>query len=249
MTPIISRVRAAIVDAAYRSYYRLNDLNHDRQVWAPPKRAAGAWFRSYEPLPRHCRDELLSALCAELDSGEVVYDVGANTGVYTLAAAASRPDVRVVAFEPDPAVVEQLRRNVACNDFGDRVTVRAEGVGDETGTATFHRSSYGELGSFRAGNAAAWTADVRETTAVPVVRLDDVDAPPPDHLKIDVEGFGREALAGAERTIERHRPTVYFEPHVVDAGGTDYEVEWLRERFDAIGYTAERRAEGWVFRP
>lgn len=249
MAPITARARRAIVDAAYRTYYRLNGLNHERRLWAPPKRAAGVRFRSYEPLPRHCRDELLAALCGELGPDEVVYDVGANTGVYTLAAAASRPDVRVVAFEPDPRVVEHLRRNVACNDLEDRVTVRAEGVGDETGSARFHRSSYDELGSFRPGNAAAWTADVTETTTVPVVRLDDLEAPPPDHLKIDVEGFGREVLAGAAETIERHRPTVYFEPHVVDAGGTDYEVGWLRDRFDALDYEAERLAEGWVFRP
>ncbi|MFA9516081.1 FkbM family methyltransferase [Halopenitus sp. H-Gu1] len=249
MASIIACARQAIIDAAYRSYYRLNDLNHEHEIWASPKRAAGVRFRSYEPLPRHCRDELLEALCSGLGPAEVVYDVGANTGVYTLAAAATRPDVRVIAFEPDPRVVEHLRQNVACNSFEDRVTVRTEGVGDETGTATFHRSSYDELGSFRPGNAAAWTADVTETTTVPIVRLDDVEAPPPDHLKIDVEGFGREVLEGAAETIETHRPTVYFEPHVVDAGGTDYEVDWLRDRLDTLGYGAERLAEGWVFRP
>ena len=49
----------------------------------------------------------------------VVLDIGANTGIYTLLAAAASPAVRVCAFEPVAAPRELLRANLACNpDLG-----------------------------------------------------------------------------------------------------------------------------------
>ena len=55
------------------------------------------------------------------------------------------------------------------------------------------------------------------TVEVPVVALDDLrpllDLPPPDFVKVDVEGFEDEVLRGARRTVEAHRPTLMVEVH------------------------------------
>jgi hypothetical protein len=125
----------------FSTYYLLVGLNHRYELLAPHKRVDGATFRSYELVNKHGGDRLLAALCRSVESGDVVVDAGANTGVYALAVAATRPDARVVAFEPSPGVVEQCRTNVRANGFADRVDVRPVGLGSEAGEATFYRST------------------------------------------------------------------------------------------------------------
>ncbi|SDM14390.1 methyltransferase, FkbM family [Halogranum gelatinilyticum] len=235
----------------FSGYYAAVGYNHRYELYAPAKRVGDARFRSYELVNKHGRDGLLRALLANCDSGETVVDVGANTGVYSLAVAAARPTARVVAFEPNPAVCEQLRTNVRLNDFEDRVDVRAEGLGSESGTATFYRSTYDELGSFVADNAAGWEARVRDTVEVDVRRLDDLvadgEVPPPDHLKIDVEGFGYDVVTGSLQTIRNHRPVVYFEPHAVADPTRDADA--VGDRLRSVGYRIHERENGWVCRP
>ena len=235
----------------FSAYYLLVGLNHRYELLATRKRVDGATFRSYELVNKHGGDRLLATLCRSVESGDVVVDAGANTGVYSLAVAATHPDARVVAFEPSPTVAEQCRTNVRVNGFADRVDVRPVGLGSEAGEATFYRSTYDELGSFNAGNAGAWEASVEGAVTVPVATVDglvaDGELPPPDHLKVDVEGFEREVLLGARETLRRHRPVVYLEVHdVPDAAVTraDHETA-LADLLRDCGYRIRRRGSEW----
>jgi FkbM family methyltransferase len=233
----------------FSTYYVLVGLNHRHELFAPRKSVDGASFRSYELVNKHGGDRLLARLCRSVEPGDVVIDAGANTGVYALAVAATRPDARVVAFEPAPAVVEQCRTNVRRNGFEDRIDVRGVGLGSEAGEATFYRSNYDELGSFNAGNAGAWEASVEERVSVPVATVDGLVAegemPPPDHLKIDVEGFEYEVLVGACETLREHRPVVYLEVHdVPGVTRTDHEAA-LAALLRDCGYRIRRRGSEW----
>ena len=235
----------------FSTYYVLVGLNHRYELFAPRKAVDGATFRSYELVNKHGGDRLLAALCRSVESGDVVVDAGANTGVYALAVAATCPGASVVAFEPSPGVVEQCRTNVRANGFADRVDVRAVGLGSEAGEATFYRSTYDELGSFNAGNAGAWEASVAEAVSVPVATVDglveDGEMSPPDHLKIDVEGFEREVLLGARETLCRHRPVVYLEVHDVpdaEVARADHEAA-LATLLRDCGYRIRRRGSEW----
>jgi FkbM family methyltransferase len=242
---LASRLRWRLRQPFYDAYYAVTRANHERELLATRKRVGDATFRSYEPLLRHGDDVLLGRLLDAVAPGDVVYDVGANTGVYALAVAARRPDARVVAFEPDPAVRSHLAANVRVNGF-DNVEVRGEGVGDETGTRRFFRSTYDELGSFDEARASAWEARVRDAVEVPVVTLDDVvaaGAPPPDHLKVDVEGGAAAVVAGARTVLESARPTVYFEPH------DESERRAVADAFAPLGYEIRTRPEGWLCTP
>lgn len=243
---VASRLRRRLRRPFYAAYYAASRTNHDRELVATRKRVDDATFRSYEPLLRHGDDVLLRRLRSAVASDDVVYDVGANTGVYSLAVAATHPHARVVTFEPDPSVASHLAANVRANGF-ENVTVREAGVGAETGTRRFYRSTYDELGSFRADRAAAWEADVRDTAEVPVVALDDVVAdgshPPPDHLKIDVEGGAAAVVDGARDVLESARPRVYFEPHDGD------ERRAVAAALSSLGYEIRTRPDGWVCAP
>ncbi|WP_416839058.1 FkbM family methyltransferase [Haloferax sp. DFSO52] len=215
---------AVIRHVGFALHYALVRANYKGRVFATKKNVGQASFRSYELYNRHGRDVLLEAMLLYLRDGDVVVDVGANTGTYTLAAAAKSPTVDVVAVEPNPDVASQLQANVEVNGFESRVTVLDYGLGDRDETCSFHLSSYDELGSFSEAHASAWTARVVDTEEVPMRRLDtlveDGEIPPPDHLKIDVEGYGLNVLRGAAWVLEEHRPRIYFERHE-SRGGHD----------------------------
>lgn len=145
--------------------------------------------------------------------GDLVFDVGAHVGDRTAAFAAL--GARVIALEPQPGVLELLRRLVG-NDH--RVTVVAEAVGRQPGTARLAVSRRNPTVSTLAegwrssiGEANPGFADVRwqDSVEVPVTTLDRlIDTyGMPAFCKIDVEGWEAEVLAGLTRVV----PALSFE--------------------------------------
>jgi FkbM family methyltransferase len=136
-----------------------------------------------------------------LKPGEVLYDVGANVGAYTLVAALAAPEARVVAFEPGPANFAALCANLELNAVSERVTPIPLGLGDHPRSTSLDADASVPGASPRLG------ADAARGPRVLVDRLDDVaerfDLPPPHHLKLDVDGAELEVLAGAERLLAR----------------------------------------------
>eukprot|EP00756_Hemistasia_phaeocysticola_P066686 Hpha_TRINITY_DN9421_c0_g1::TRINITY_DN9421_c0_g1_i2::g.139093::m.139093 len=66
---------------------------------------------------------LLQSLGKSEGKGKVFMDVGTKRGVFASAAAASFPDLNVVAVEPQPECVRFAKCTVAANNVGDRVEV------------------------------------------------------------------------------------------------------------------------------
>lgn len=237
-------------------YYRLAGMNYRYCGVATEKRVRHGSFRSYELYNRHGNDWLLAALLDRCRDGEVVVDVGANTGVYALSVACEYPDATVVAIEPDPTTVERLRANIATNEGRTRTPVLAIGCGSTDGSVPFYRSSYHELSSFNRYNAERWGSRVVGCETVPIRRLDSLVAdgtiPPPDHLKIDTEGFGLAVLDGAREILETHRPIIYIEPHARTAGESADHGETATGMRDLIGeanYAIIPGENGWVCVP
>jgi len=124
-------------------------------------------------------------------------DVGANEGIYTfLAHCAVRPRPRLHWFEPDPALFARVTRNLAAN--GIEAVGNQAAVSASSGTAQFFRN----LSDDASGSLTEYFADRHQTQAetVRTVALADYFA---EHgvsnafLKIDVEGAGYDAWAGA----------------------------------------------------
>ena len=132
----------------------------------------------------------------------VIFDVGANSGTYALAAAAINPAARVLAFEPLPAMAEQLRGDVRAN--GLAVEVVEVAASDTEGTARFHMAEDNSIGSLEA------LAEGRETAGfdVTVARLEAYGTP--DLLKIDVEEHEAAVLRGLGAALDR-RPALLIE--------------------------------------
>lgn len=128
-----------------------------------------------------------------LRPGDLFLDIGANVGSYSvLAAAVCRAEV--LAFEPDPDTLVHLRRNVAANAVDDRVVVHDVALGAEVGEATFTVG----LDSM---NQVVVTAG-GPTRRVRMLPLDAVPRSSEAALmKLDVEGFEAQVLAGAARAL------------------------------------------------
>jgi FkbM family methyltransferase len=143
--------------------------------------------------------------------GDVVYDIGANVGFFTvLLGRLVEPGGTVAAFEPLPATAESLRKNAALNGFA-HVTVFANAVGRCAGNVKL---------ALREESTWAKLADADTTgptLEVPMVAIDDlVEAEtirPPSLVKIDVEGAELEVIEGMRRTLLKHRPVVLCEMH------------------------------------
>jgi FkbM family methyltransferase len=148
-----------------------------------------------------------ACLVRRLREGAVFVDVGANHGYFTvLAAALVGPTGRVVAFEPNPAVLEQLRTHVRLNDFDARVTAVAAALADapqDEGTLFVStepgNSGLSSLVASPAYVRNGWLSHDR-TVSVPVDTFDrwfeSSTLPRVDLVKIDVEGAEGRVLTG-----------------------------------------------------
>jgi FkbM family methyltransferase len=170
--------------------------------------------------------ETVRAFRRELSSGDVVIDIGANSGANTLELARSvAPGGHVFAFEPTRYALDRLGRNLALNpELAGIVTVEhaflASGSSGKPvrefysswplgadATTNVHQEHRGRLMS--AEGAASWTLDrYVEERNVPSIRL----------VKLDVDGNEWSVLDGARKTLERQRPLLVMElaPYVLD---------------------------------
>lgn len=162
----------------------------------------GCWLGSYELAKQ-------TAFYASVSRGDVVYDLGANVGFYSLLASVGvGPTGRVLSFEPLPRNLAYLRRHLDMNLTGN-CTVISAAVGSSDGTAEFEVGPDNHVGHL-ASNAP-------QSLRVATVTLDALvlsgEIPPPNLIKCDIEGGEYDALQGAAGTLERHAPTIFLATH------------------------------------
>ena len=147
-----------------------------------------------------------------VEPGSVVWDVGANVGVFTFAAAGR--GAKVVSVEPDPYLGSLLMRSQALNATLD-ITLVAAALSGDVGIARLQIASGG-----RASNALKEFSGARSQfnsalaeVVVPTILLDSLIAisGPPRFVKIDVEGAEAMVLAGAKRLLSEVRPIIIIE--------------------------------------
>ncbi|MBI3298358.1 MAG: FkbM family methyltransferase [Elusimicrobia bacterium] len=159
-------------------------------------------FGDYEPGE-------LAMLCSLVPEGGVVYDIGANVGVYAMTLARRVKGVRVHAFEPVPSTFALLERHLALNR-ATAVAPHAFGLSDKSGEVEFTISAHGSANA----SAADLGQGVMGRQRGLLKRLDDVASllgQPPDVVKCDVEGGELLAFRGGLETLRRHRPVIFTE--------------------------------------
>jgi FkbM family methyltransferase len=139
--------------------------------------------------------------------GDVMFDIGANVGAYSMVAAKKRGGgARVYAFEPSYVNVATLSANIALNDLGGQITPMPLALSASTGMNVLNLRDL-DSGSARHGLGDQMPDDGQVAFRQPVMtfRLDDLiehfDVPMPNHIKMDVDGGELDVLAGASRTL------------------------------------------------
>jgi FkbM family methyltransferase len=195
----------------------------------------------YEP-------DVAAVLDRHLAPGWCFIDVGANVGIHTIRAGRLlRGSGRVLAFEPNAALVPLLRDNVALNGVGAVTTVRQAAVHQRAGRMTFsYETSQHRVGALVLEDAVNYGDASYE---VDVVTLDafagEVGPDRPLLVKIDVEGREPGVIHGAEALLARAAETVVvMEYHQGVIASTGVDVAGFFGFLEARGFRPHRIAGG-----
>lgn len=194
------------------------------------------WLGTYERAK-------CNAFARAIAQGDVVYDIGAHAGYYSLLASKRvGQQGHVYVFEPLPENVEYIEKHAELNQITNITIVRAA-VSDQDGVSSFQRApsrAMGQLGG-------------KGDLQVRMLSLDRwVDAtaqPSPRVVKMDVEGAELCALRGATRLLQRAAPSMFIATHsaelhqacrafLVERGYQVEELEWLER--EALGELVAR---------
>ncbi len=148
---------------------------------------------------------------ANVRPGDVLYDVGANVGAYSLiAAAVGGGRARVYAFEPSFANFNQLCRNVLLNESQQAIIPLLVPLSQRTGLNRLYlhdTESGGSHHAFGQGTVGQGDGASQPFLEMAGFSLDDfVQLPgvePPTLMKVDVDGLELNVLLGAQQTL-RH---------------------------------------------
>jgi FkbM family methyltransferase len=235
-------------------YEKLNphcELTHDgvRVVYATPSTAT-----KWRVDTLFEKEPITIQWIAGFAANEVLVDIGANVGMYTIWAAKTR-GVRVFAFEPEAQNYALLNRNIVLNGLGEQVKAYCLGLSDQAGYSELHLSDLSIGGSC---HSLGERVDFKHEPMHPVfsqgcisARLDDLVTagvvPVPDHIKIDVDGIEHKIIAGARGVLaDRKVRSLLIETNqnLADHRQMVKEVESLGYRYDPAQVAAAERKSG-----
>lgn len=207
----------------------------------------------------------LEYFLSRLAPADIVFDIGASVGLFSLHAALRLEGGRVYAFEPDPAIRQRLLDNHALNRRPDNCCFVSWAVSDRRGEAILYSEGLaGPSPSLRrlAGEGASGCDEVAVTTLSLDEAIAEGELPVPDVVKIDIEGAEILCLKGASKLLHGgwgKRPRLVFletHPDYLPAFGSDvgevfgllagagYAPVWRMERFNQSLCCFERQAVG-----
>jgi FkbM family methyltransferase len=184
-------------------------------IWLSPESALRYWTWSLDH-PRHSKT-LVDVAVRFTRPGTVVWDIGANCGVFAVACSGlAGPSGFALAVEPDTTTSECLHRNAALAPSANRspLAILECAVSDHVGTSILNIANRGRATNFLGiAGGRSDTGGVRSSRRVITVTLDWLMAefPLPNIMKIDVEGAELLALHGGKAMLWRARPVVLVE--------------------------------------
>jgi FkbM family methyltransferase len=205
-----------------------------------------ARLKYWKPNIHHQERFLFDMARLLVKPGETVWDVGANNGVFSVAAAGVSGDSgRVIAFEPDLWLAnivlntaQQLPSSYA------RIAVISAAVANECGLAEFAIARRSRASNFLVkATGSSQSGGIRTAYGVLTLSLDSMieSISCPQVVKIDIEGAEEMALIGARRLLRDVRPRILCETgaHADRVAKIVHEHDYLM--FDAEAATGSRR--------
>lgn len=183
---------------------------------------------------------------------DVVFDIGANVGYYTIAFGRSLyPNGKVFAFEPVAGNFTCLKNNVELNNMQSICSIYKIALGEEGGTIKMSLETKGSTNAYLVKGEFVAQKQVY-TENVSIYRLDDWandnNVNKCDFIKIDVEGSEVFFLKGAEQFIKKHKPIIFgeFNSWFLQKYGLSFMDAW--KILEPIGYRCFKQDRVATFR-
>jgi FkbM family methyltransferase len=174
----------------------------------------------------HAHEPEISRFLAEhlrFEPGDVVFDIGANIGWYSMLFGRMAPaGINIYSFEPDPLNFELLEHNIRQNQ-AHQVTAVQKALATEDGEQQLHRYDSNNLGrhsllNLQEGNSVA----VQTTTLDNFWDTLQLGSRTPRFIKIDIEGYELLALRSAEKVLRRCPELLCeYSPNFMRQGGLE----------------------------
>ena len=149
----------------------------------------------------------LKVLREVVGRGKTIVEVGANVGNHLAFYAQHMGSPKIFPFEPNPAAIDLLSKNIESNGLDTIVDRRGIGIGAGARFGTFS-----VVLPYENNLGAARLKDEGGTEQVEVYPLDErLKGEAVDFIKIDVEGMEFDVLNGASELIARNRPALMVE--------------------------------------
>jgi FkbM family methyltransferase len=160
-------------------------------------------------------EDLLHVIENHVNENSVVWDIGANVGVFTFASAFKAKEV--VAIEADLFLASLLNKSQKLKkNRGRNIKILPVAISDEISISKFEIAERGRASNslaYSSPNSRLTKGGVREVNFVPTFTLDSLLKvfKKPTLIKIDVEGAELKVLKGMEKILKDIRPDLYIE--------------------------------------
>lgn len=151
-------------------------------------------------------------LVKTLKSVDNCLDIGANFGYHTINMSMLAYKGQTFAFEPMRLFSQQIAANSCLNQLTN-ITIFNNAVGNESKHVTV---SEPDLKGDLVNHGDMSIKEINDTNiSVKTIKIDDINLPKVDFMKIDVQGYELQVLKGATTTILKHKPVIIVEvePH------------------------------------
>jgi FkbM family methyltransferase len=166
--------------------------------WIAGSADHGCWLGTYELAKQRALERFVRP-------GMTIYDIGAQAGFYTLFfSRLIGPGATVYACEPCAYEARYLLDHIRMNDVQNVHVIQA---------AVWSGSGLSALSVDRGPTQNALSANGNSILRVPTLALDGLEFPPPDLIKMDVEGAESAVLEGAGQMLHDRRPIVFVALH------------------------------------
>lgn len=177
------------------------------------------WYEKGDGLANHLsngyRFESGVIRCAVslLHPGDIIFDVGANIGLISLAIHRKVPKTTIHCFEPSPYPFRMLKKTIRENALQRYLIPWNMGIYKKAGELTFHVHATKDA----LGDGIRDTHRAGETEPINI-RVTSIDRFVAKHripalalIKVDVEGSELSVLQGAKQTLKKYHPAILFE--------------------------------------
>ncbi len=198
-------------------------------------------FGGYEKEERLC-------VTGMIERDDVVFDIGANYGWYSLNIAKKYPEAKIFAFEPIPYSFNILSRNIELNNIKN-ISVFNIGIGKENTVSEFNYNKDASgatsmVNLLDRDNVEKIKCDIRALDSfVQEKNIDRVD-----FIKCDIEGAEFFALQGGKGVLERCRPKLFVEMLRKWSAKFGYHPNDIIRFMGGLGYLCFELADGGLRR-